>query len=285
LEITTSNIENGIFFLPTIIFNNMDRSILNNFTSIGLNDIGKANFMNRIDTKFPLPAEMLFNDILPSIVDEYYVVEIEGLRYMAYETVYFDTPDNMFFNMHQNGKKDRYKVRKRTYLDTGNKFLEVKHKNNKGKTKKKRIEITTSLNTIEPEEYEFLSQHIPADPATLKPVIQNHFHRITLVRKDMGERCTIDCELGFRDLITNTETNGFAMVELKHEAGAPKSPLQKALAHAGIKQSGFSKYCIGRVLNQQSVKYNNFKEKIRIIQKRLNGYFMPPTLQNSIFSN
>lgn len=265
----------------------MDKGILSKFAGIGLADIGKANFMNRIDTKFPLRSDVLFEKILPYIVDDYYVVEINGLRYMEYETVYFDTPEDRFFTAHQNGKKDRYKVRKRTYVATGNRFLEIKHKNNKGKTKKKRIEITTSLSEIVPEEYGFLAEHLPDDviPQSLKAVIQNHFHRITLVRKDMGERCTIDCELGFKTPDdSNTETQGFSMVELKHEAGAPKSPLQKVLAHNGIKQASFSKYCIGRVLSMQPVKYNLFKERIRTIQKRLDGCFMPEDLSNRIFN-
>ena len=255
----------------------MDKSILYRFAGIGLGDIGKANFMNRIDTKFPLRTDVLFEEILPSIVDDYYIVEINGLRYMEYETVYFDTPDNTFFTAHQ-----------RTYVDTGNRFLEIKHKNNKGKTKKKRIEITSSLSEIVPEEYDFLAEHIPESisPASLKAVIQNHFHRITLVRKDMGERCTIDCELGFKTPDdSSTETDGFSMVELKHEAGAPKSPLQKVLARNGIKQASFSKYCIGRVLALQPVKYNLFKERIRTIQKRLEGCFMPEELSKRIFNN
>ncbi len=264
----------------------MDKSILDEFTPIGLKDIGKANFMNRVDTKFPLRTDTLFEKILPDIIHDYYIVEIKGLRYMGYRTVYFDTPDNMFFRSHHNGKLDRYKVRKRTYLDTGNVFLEVKHKNNKGKTKKKRIEISTGLNEIYPEEYDFLRELIPYEPESLKAVIENHFHRITLVRKDMGERCTIDCELGFGDGQGNpsTETNGFSMVELKHEAGAPKSPLQNVLARYKIRQTGFSKYCIGRVLSmQEGIKHNRFKPKVRMIQKSLKGALMPEELSNKIF--
>ena len=138
--------------------------VLQKFTAVGLNDIGKANFMNRVDTKFPLRAEILWKKILPEISNDYYIVEIDGLRYMEYKTVYFDTPDNMFFMAHHNGKLDRYKVRKRMYVDTKTSFLEVKHKNNKGKTKKKRIEIFSDLDKIFPEEYDFLSKHIPCDP-------------------------------------------------------------------------------------------------------------------------
>ena len=113
--------------------------ILQKFTAVGLEDIGKANFMNRVDTKFPLRSEVLWQKILPEIVDDYYIVEIDGLRYMEYKTVYFDTPDNMFFTSHHNGKLDRYKVRKRMYVDTKTSFLEVKHKNNKGKTSGSRV--------------------------------------------------------------------------------------------------------------------------------------------------
>ena len=112
--------------------------VLNKFTAVGLADIGKAKFMNRVDTKFPLRSEVLWQNILPEITDDYYIVEINGLRLMEYRTVYFDTPDNMFYTTHHNGKLDRFKVRKRMYVDTGVAYLEVKHKTNKGKTKKKK---------------------------------------------------------------------------------------------------------------------------------------------------
>ena len=246
--------------------------ILNQFTAVSLADIGKANFMNRVDTKFPLRAEVLWQNVLPEVADYYYIVEISGLRYMEYRTVYFDTPDNMFYTTHHNGKLDRYKVRKRMYVDTGTAFLEVKHKTNKGKTKKKRIEIQSPLEVILPEEYDFLAKHIPCNPEDLRPVIENHFHRITLVQKDLTERCTIDCELGFQDKEHGHETDHFAVVELKHEAGAPHSPLHKTLYKYGVHQSGFSKYCMGRVLNgQNNLKTNLFRVKIRMLQKRLDN--------------
>ncbi len=246
----------------------MNLQVLENFEPIGLDNIGKANFMNRVDSKFPLSSEVLFTKVLPKIANDYYVLQINGLEYMAYETVYFDTPDNRFFTDHQNGKLDRYKVRKRSYLDTNNSFLEVKHKNNKGKTKKKRIEVFTPLSEITPEEYEFLAKQQPFNPQDLKKVITNRFHRITLVKKDMGERCTIDNELTFIDENASRVENGFSIVELKHEAHAPASPLRMALAEAGVKQQGFSKYCMGRVLNKQhGLKANIFKMKLRLVQK------------------
>lgn len=40
------------------------------------------------------------------------------------------------YRMHHCGKKVREKIRVRTYLDTNDTFLEIKNKNNHGRTKK-----------------------------------------------------------------------------------------------------------------------------------------------------
>ena len=42
---------------------------------------------------------------------------------------------------HQNGRVIREKIRVRTYVSSGLTFLEVKNKNNKGRTDKKRIRV------------------------------------------------------------------------------------------------------------------------------------------------
>lgn len=41
--------------------------------------------------------------------------------------------------------------------------------------------------------------------STLKLLLENHFHRITLVNKAMTERLTIDTGVHFHHLITGTE--------------------------------------------------------------------------------
>ena len=53
--------------------------------------------------------------------------------------LYFDTDDYEMYRMHHAGRTVREKIRVRTYLDSLDTFLEVKNKNNHGRTKKKRI--------------------------------------------------------------------------------------------------------------------------------------------------
>ena len=58
-----------------------------------------------------------------------------------YKSLYFDTEDRKFYNDHHNQRVHRHKVRYREYVDSGLVFLEIKCKNNKGKTIKKRLKV------------------------------------------------------------------------------------------------------------------------------------------------
>ena len=67
------------------------------------------------------------------------ILQIDGKRKHDYKSLYFDTEDRKFYNDHHNQRVNRYKVRYREYVDSGLVFLEIKCKNNKGKTIKKRL--------------------------------------------------------------------------------------------------------------------------------------------------
>ena len=107
-----------------------------------------VKLMNRIDTKFVFEIELL-KKALQEIKEYYYILEIKGLRMSAYRSLYFDTDEFKFYYEHHNGKTNRNKVRYREYLESGLCFLEVKHKNNKGKTIKKRIKVDKISQQIE----------------------------------------------------------------------------------------------------------------------------------------
>lgn len=65
------------------------------------------------------------------------------------------------YRMHHCGKKVREKIRVRTYLDTNDTFLEIKNKNNHGRTKKKRILVNSleSLHTESERVVPFLAEY------------------------------------------------------------------------------------------------------------------------------
>jgi len=112
--------------------------IVNRFEPISLADMGRAELMERSDLKFAITFSDLLS-LLPSLINEYRVLEIKDKRLFEYDTLYYDTPDYQLYRMHHNGKMNRFKVRRRTYVDSDINFLEAKIKNNKGVTNKLRI--------------------------------------------------------------------------------------------------------------------------------------------------
>ena len=117
---------------------------LERFRSIGLDEMDGIRLMNRVDTKF-VTTDAMLEEILLRAESEYRVLEIDGIRMSAYDTLYYDTADLEMYMAHHNRRLRRYKVRTRTYLNSGESFLEIKRKNNRGRTKKKRIRIDGEL--------------------------------------------------------------------------------------------------------------------------------------------
>ena len=120
-------------------------SILRSYHPISLDEMSGIKLMNRTDTKFVTSASRL-RELLVLAHDDYRVQEIDGKRIARYYTAYFDTPDNNMYIVHQNGHVGRQKLRIRSYVDSGLNFLEVKTKNNHGRTKKKRVDMVDENN-------------------------------------------------------------------------------------------------------------------------------------------
>lgn len=251
-------------------------TVLSHFESISLDEMSGIRLMNRTDTKFVTSISKL-QELLQMAGTDYYIQEIDGKRNMEYFTVYFDSNDYTFFREHHDGHCNRQKVRIRQYVDSQLNFLEVKTKDNHGKTRKKRINTAIcpmschqdkySLNT-EPQALDFLSRCLTINPTGLDRKIENRFHRITLVNKAKTERLTIDTDLSFYNLSTNQSYTlpEIAIIELKRDGLIP-SPILSMLRQLRIKPLGFSKYCIGEALTNPNLRKNRFKTRIRKILK------------------
>ncbi len=241
------------------------------FETIQLKEMDQVKLMNRTDTKYWFHMKEM-QLILDAIKDDYYVLNIDGKGQLPYATSYFDTENNEMFINHHNGKRNRYKVRKRSYVNSGISFLEVKFKTNKGRTIKKRISIEANDPKFTKEEDAFLQSVAPYAANDLQLSLLNEFSRITLVNKNFKERCTIDLNLHFEYEDKAVLLSNMVIVEIKSE-GKSSSPLVLALRDHRIKTSGFSKYCVGRTMTDLSLKRNSFKAKIRSIEKMLDFNF------------
>ncbi len=242
--------------------------IVQGMKSISLDEMSAVKLMNRIDTKYVVTEGQL-HDILSGISNSYYVQEVEGKRMSPYSTVYYDTPDLTMYLIHHDRHLVRDKVRVRTYVDSHLTFCEVKHKNNKGRTKKKRIEVEFIPNIIDnPDAAAFLAEKQPYEVNMLSPHLVTIFDRLTLVNYDKTERLTIDCNLSFENLRSGNTASlaPLVVMELKQD-GRAHSLLKDVLFDLRIRPFKVSKYCIGTCLTYPEVKQNRFKKKLRRIEK------------------
>ena len=245
--------------------------ILNDMTPISLDEMSAVKLMNRVDTKY-VADDLTVVKLLRMIKDDYYVQEIDGKRVAAYDSVYYDTIDNHMYIIHQDKKLKREKLRVRNYVDTGTFFCEVKHKNNHGRTKKKRIEVGESVFAdlkSEEKTREFVENQLPDyDFDGFVKKLSTTFERVTVVNKGKTERITIDFNVRFHNF-DNGNDDGIAplvIMELKRD-GQCESVFQKALFELRVKPLSISKYCIGRALTDKTLKQNRFKKKIIKLEK------------------
>lgn len=243
------------------------------FAPISLAEMADVALLRRIDTKLVLREEQLV-EALAHLSDDYDVLEIGNRRLHRYQTLYFDTPEYALYYQHHNGQGNRYKVRARTYLDSGLAFLEVKHKTHQGVTVKERLQTAELLRWIDPRARDFLAATFPYPADTLAPALWNQFRRVTLVSKHRAERLTLDVGLSFRVGQMELALPGLAIAEVKQAAYSLRSEFIGQLRALGVRPMRFSKYCIGVSLLVPQVKHNHFKPSHlwlnRILQEKHN---------------
>lgn len=249
-------------------------TILNRMEPITLDEMDSIKLMNRIDTKYVTDEITLAGVLEDAIRAGYRVLEADGARISPYDSVYFDTDGLKMFFDHHNHRLTRQKVRTRTYLNTGLTFLEIKRKNNKGRTKKKRTAIPQGEFTSfyeDSEACEYLEKHSAFTAGELSPAIETLFRRITLVNPDKTERLTIDTCLSFKNFRSGLETSMMdaVIIELKQD-GRSYSPMKRILLDNRVKPFRVSKYCIATTITMPGIKTGRFKEKLRRIEKTIN---------------
>lgn len=242
---------------------------LQQFDGISLGEMDRVKLMDRFDTKFVFPAGLL-PGILLSAALSYRVLEIGEKRQFAYNSTYYDTANLGMYHDHHNRKLNRYKVRKREYVSSGQLFFEIKYKSNKGKTRKKRIQTSNGNKAFNADEKEFLKRVTPFKPKRLSPLLNNSFSRITLVHKSKAERVTFDLNLTYSHVGKAAGFPQLTIAEIKQAGNTGLSDIENILKKKQILPMNFSKYCMGMVLIHSGIKYNRFKRKFLLLNKLSN---------------
>ena len=242
------------------------KSIVNQFEPIDLSSMDEVSLMKRVDHKFTLTKKQLQN-LLLKMSNDYSCLTIDNSRVFSYENQYFDTEDKKMFLFHHNGKRNRYKIRIRDYVESKLSFLEIKFKNNKSETIKNRINLDFRERNISNKESKFVSENSIFNYKEIESQLLNSFKRITLVSLKNKERVTIDIELNFQNSTKEINLTNLVIIEVKREKTSKQSALLSLLKENKIRATNFSKYAIGSILTSPELRYNRFKNKLRYLNK------------------
>ena len=246
----------------------------------------EASLLTRIDRKYLVPPGAT-QEVVNHLAPRAQVLQIDGLRHFRYASTYFDTPGLDAFFLAARKRRRRYKIRTRTYLDSGLCFLEVKTCGARGSTVKRRMGYhPDDASRLTGPGRAFVAACLASTGVTgpaaaqdiaaaLRPVLATTYERTTLHLPEAEARATIDTALTWRRL-TPAARERTAVV-----AGAPQalrpahltaaiadgepvavtglavvetknlatpSPADRALWDAGHRPARISKYATGMAL-------------------------------------
>ncbi len=247
-----------------------DRSWLTEpFAPVSLRALdSKAGMMERIDNKYVVNQDMLAKAV-PELSRHFDMLDIDGCRSFTYDTCYFDDEDcRSYFDHHQSRKK-RIKVRMRKYLEAGLCFVEVKLKDKRGMTIKKRLRCDLDqFGNLDEKAGQFIQDvHFDLYRRPFRHEISRNldmrYKRATLVAKDGGERMTIDNGLSFSmDGNERVIDPSLFVIEAKSAKGnGIADRILRGLHQHPIRH--VSKYCTGLATMRDGTKSNNFRRAMR----------------------
>lgn len=226
----------------------------------------KAALQQRIDRKYLVPTEK-FTNIFEQFDAQMQVLDTNGRHIFPYDSVYFDTPDLASYHLAAYGRRRRYKIRTRSYLDSGVSFLEVKTEGSRNITVKERIPYNLAdRSTITDEGAAYIAETLGGTgqplPENLAPVLETVYGRITLYLPDSNSRATIDVDVawslpGAHPLVMTDKL----VVETK--SGSAAGQLDKYLWKNGIRPSRISKFATGLAILKPELPANRWHRTLR----------------------
>jgi hypothetical protein len=233
----------------------------------------EAELLERVDRKYFLPIPAL-GELTQRLARDFAVLDIDGRQVFGYQSVDFDTPSLASYRAHVQGRRRRFKVRTRTYLDSGLCMLEVKLKGFRGMTVKLRTgHQAERTDLLDARALEFVAASIRENydlplPDALRPMLVTTTHRATLINRCTPSRITLDVDL--RCSADGSEVaakDTHVLVETK--GGTQGSLADHSLHDMGIRPVNVSKYCVGVAMLHPHVASNPWHRTLR-------RYFEPP---------
>lgn len=236
---------------------------IDDLAPVGLADLQEqAELQVRTDRKYVIPAAQL-DELLDPLTGAR-VLEIEGRREFSYASTYFDTPDLVAYGGAAHRRRRRFKVRTRSYLDSGETWLEVKTRGRRGVTVKDRVPHALDGDRLGRDGLQHVrgallqAQVRDVEVESLLPVLRTSYRRTTLLLPD-DARATIDTRLHWQLPDGARHCAGpVAVLETKCPPGMRSCALDRLLADRGIRATRISKYATGLALMRPTVPRNRW---------------------------
>jgi hypothetical protein len=229
-----------------------------------------AALMTRRDRKYVVPVEV-FVDAVGSLELDVAVLAIGERVVHHYRSLYFDTASLDLYRLAATGRRRRYKVRRREYVDDGVHMLEVKTKDARGRTVKERSMTMRAIDgaaggQLTVDEASFVVEALRAagidSSPPLRPSVETGYRRSTLIAATEGWRATVD-----RDLIGASAGGadvrlGCDLVVETKSAGAPTA-LDRALWLRGVRPVRLSKFAVATAITRPGLAANRWNRVLR----------------------
>nr|WP_300336975.1 polyphosphate polymerase domain-containing protein [Actinomyces sp.] len=232
-----------------------------------------ASLLTRVDRKYLVPAHVA-QGLVQALAPRARVLEIEGTRSFSYASTYFDTPGLESYLAAARKRRRRFKVRTRSYLDSGLTFLEVKTRGARGATVKKRVPYgADDADRLTARGRAFVAQRLdeagitPASAHHLEPVMATTYARSTLLLPGDDARLTLDTRLAWQETLpdggrgTRRTAHGLVVVETKNPA--TPSPADRWLWGTGYRPTTISKYATGMAALHPQLPSNKWSRVLR----------------------
>lgn len=160
----------------------------------------KAGLQTRVDRKYLVEIDRL-DHVLGALPSTTQVLQIEARRQFCYRSVYFDTADLLAYRLTALRRRRRFKIRTRSYLDSGQHLLEVKTRGPRGTTVKQQLSYDGDGEHLLGEDRQEACRAVaqtgatPPEATELRPVLITTYHRVTLFLPTSRSRVTIDTDL------------------------------------------------------------------------------------------
>ena len=266
-----------------------DCTVLNtdDINTISLAELNsEASLLTRMDRKYLVPPGDT-QHVISHLAPRAQILQIDGLRHFRYASTYFDTPGLDAYFLAARKRRRRYKIRTRTYLDSGLCFLEVKTNGSREATVKDRFKYDPDdADRITPDGRLFVIERLvesgtcSSDEArtiadALVPVMDSTYSRTTLHLPHDEARATFDTQLTWdlfgpdgKRLGQGVMVDHLNVVETKNPSTA--SPTDRLLWHQGHRPARISKYATGMALLYANLPTNRWN---RTIKRNLGRYW------------